>query len=128
MIYRIQDSEGRGPFRPGMTMRWIRDEPDERLLPVYQDIPDLTERIRKAKDRIGGALYAGVACRSPEQVARWFNERERSTLEALGYRCVDASRCQIIGEGQMQIVVGWHLPLAFLPKAEWPSPSSRRAA
>ena len=121
MIWRIQDAEGRGPFKPGMTTRWLRDEPDERLLPVYADIPDLSERIAKARRRMNGELYAGVACRSVEQLSRWFDERERQALIRLGYQCADASQCFVIGEGKSQIVIGWHLPLAFLPKVAWPT-------
>jgi hypothetical protein len=99
MIYRVQDNEGRGPFRPGMTTRWLRDEVDERLLPVYQDIPDFSERINRARMKARGALYAGVACRSLEQFLLWFNGRERQTLQRLGYKLADASQCEIIGEG-----------------------------
>ena len=34
-IYRVQDAQGRGPWKPGFSHRWVEDRPDHYNLPPW---------------------------------------------------------------------------------------------
>ena len=96
-VYRIQDKEKRGPWRPGFSHKWVEDRPDaeyEALKPIMHDLPN-------AMHARGGLC----ACRSLSQLKRWVTDSEYQTLFGYGYRCVRITNCEVIAESDIQIVV-----------------------
>ncbi len=104
-VYRVQDGEGRGPWRPGFSHRWVEDRPDhENLLPWPMEFGRVDRRL----------LYgeaAGSACRTLEQLRRWFTPSEYRTLQRYGYRAVRLEAGRILAEGPTQCVFGRAKPL-----------------
>lgn len=111
-IIRVQDKQGRGPWRPGLSRLWVRETPDDSLLPIYADISGFSELTARAyKD----GLHFGCATRLAN-FDRWFSADEMRRLRALGFRAYDASGCTILAETKTQLLIGWHIPLSCLAK------------
>jgi hypothetical protein len=101
-IYRIQDAEGRGPFRPGLSLRWIDDEakPHESTLkPWPEEFPEVFFAIR-----IFRTIYCGCGCNSPEQLKLWFSKLEIRKMEILGLNPVIMEVDEILAESPVQLV------------------------
>ena len=98
IIYRVQDRDGRGPWKPGFSHVWVSDRPDEEfelLKPIQVDFPDL---------RVRSAYHVGVGCVSLEQLRRWFKREEFYILRKHGYRCVKMTVKRIVAESDIQCV------------------------
>ena len=80
-VYRIQDSEGRGPFRPGVTQKWI--DAERTYFPKAQIQEQLW--IKKIADP---ELNLAFVCTSIEQMKIWVSETEYDRLMKLGYNAV----------------------------------------
>ena len=80
-VYRIQDSEGRGPFKPGTTKKWIDDER------TFFQKAQIQEQlwIKKIADP---ELNLAFVCTSIEQMKIWVSETEYERLIKLGYNAV----------------------------------------
>ncbi len=93
MLLRMQDSNGRGPFKPGFSNQWV-DYARRFDLPALQDDFGLD-----FKPMIDGAfkrgLHLGTAVRGVDRFNLWFTKSERVKLAMFGYRTVDASGCEI---------------------------------
>ena len=79
LVYRIQDADGRGPWKPGFSHKWSdldnkTDSELARLKPMFFVPP------RNA--------HCGVGCTSLKQLRLWFNETEYFRLLDFGYKCV----------------------------------------
>lgn len=97
VIYRIQDADGRGPWKPGFSHHWVESRPDhDNLSPSYVEFPGLLEEVRK----IG--LPAGSGCIELKQLKRWFVESEYRTLLMFGYRCVQMQVKKILRSSDIQ--------------------------
>ena len=109
-VYRIQDKDGRGPWRPGLTRVWSDPEfgPGvENLLPWGVEFGlDLL-----ARRGLPGEYY-GCAVRKPAELRRWVSATERSRLAALGFSVVSVKADRILAESKNQIVFASRLPLA----------------
>lgn len=104
-VYRIQDKDGRGPWKPGFSVQWVEDRPDhDNLHPWYVTMGDVRTR------SIAG-MYMGSACTSLEQLCRWFTAREYQTLLALGYQAVSMEAGRILGADANQVVFERARPL-----------------
>lgn len=104
-VYRIQDQDGRGPWKPGFSVRWAEDRPEhDELLPWYVTMGDVH------KQAIVG-MYMGSACVSLEQLRRWFTEREYRALLAFGYQAVSMEIGRILGVDANQVVFERAKPL-----------------
>jgi len=100
IVYRIQDCEGRGPFKPGFSKQWIEERPDhENLQPWFIEFGRVDHRVMTGET-------AGSACRSLEQLRRWFSKREYRRLKKCGYRAVKMNVNRIIAESDIQCFVG----------------------
>lgn len=103
-VYRIQDGEGRGPFKPGFSKRWVRPRPDhENLMSWFEEfgygvLGDLPDGV------------CGSACVNLEQLRRWFTEQEYNTLKMYGYRAVEMQVSGIIAESEIQCFVVRSIP------------------
>jgi len=100
VIFRVQDKDGRGPWKPGFSHRWVEDRPDEEfntLVPWPVEFGD----IRK-KAIVGMSL--GCGCRTLDQLRRWFTSSEYSTLRKFGYCAVKMEVGRILAESKIQCV------------------------
>jgi len=105
IIYRIQDREGRGPFKPGFSHKWVEDRPDhDNLLPWMVEMGNVHEQVKRG-------MAFGVGCRSLETLRRWFTPSEWKTLQWFGYECVQMSVTRILGESQTQVFFEREKPL-----------------
>lgn len=97
-VYRIQDKDGRGPFKPGFSSRWVELREDHDDL-----VPWFVEFGRVDMKCISG-MAIGSACRTVEQLRRWFSESEYKTLKAHGYQAVEID-ASIVAESQIQCFI-----------------------
>lgn len=119
IVYRVQDHEGRGPFKPGQSHLWADDTGAPQLPPIFEEFPNAINKMHAIIDKHGGAV--GCACRSIEQVMRWFTQTERERLTARGYHLVSISADKILAESPNQVVFWRQLPLRFgLERLDWP--------
>jgi hypothetical protein len=117
-LYRIQDAQGRGPWRPGFSMQWIDPDKDDSLCPpMMLDFPEWRRLVSRAQQR--GLMHFGMAVRGIAGIHRWFTPDEISRLRGFGYRLVTADHADVIAETTSQVMIAWQLPLALLPVCEW---------
>ena len=83
-IFRVQDSEGRGPWRPGFSHNWVIDRPDHANLPPWPFEFGLDKVLDSRKPN----EWMGCGCLSLKQLRRWITMKEYRTLKKLGYGCV----------------------------------------
>lgn len=105
IIYRVQDRQGRGPWKPGFSSYWVETRPDhDNLLPWYLEFPDKRFSVRRGQ-------HYGVGCRTVEKLRRWFTESEYKKLLSFGYRAVKMSVDQVVMESDTQAVFVRNKPL-----------------
>lgn len=104
-VYRVQDAEGRGPYRPGMSVRWV-DDTDVPPPPTW--IAEFGEQVRQ---QLRPDEYVGCGVRSLAQLAKWFSRTEMPRLRALGYQLVTLHVDRILGESPNQVVFARRRPL-----------------
>ena len=105
VVLRIQDADGRGPWKPGFSRRWVEDRPDHENLP-----PWFVEFGRVDKLALVGE-HVGSGCRTVEQLRRWFSPSEYMTLRRFGYRAVRMAVGRLLAESDRQCVFGRARPL-----------------
>ena len=105
VVLRIQDADGRGPWQPGFSRRWVEDRPDHENLP-----PWFVEFGRVDKLALVGE-HVGSGCRTLEQLRRWFTPTEYATLRRFGYRAVRMAAGRLLAESDKQCVFGRARPL-----------------
>lgn len=103
-VLRLQDVDGRGPFKPGLTKRWIDDDGPPQPAPWLQDFPGLLKKMNE-----NGHYGCGV--RTMEQLRVWFSPTELVRLRILGYRCVAMTVDKVLAESRHQLVFMRHKPL-----------------
>jgi hypothetical protein len=96
-VFRVQDKDGRGPFKPGFSSTWVEDRDDHDNL-----VPWFVEMGRVDLQMIAG-MSGGTACRTLEQLRRWFTPSEYKTLRRHGYQAVRLEAGRIIGESSIQL-------------------------
>lgn len=103
-VWRVQDPQGRGPFKPGLSDRWC--DPDGHDFPPVQAEfgLDWLKEIPK-----GWAV--GCAFRDRAGAERWFSPSERWRLLRLGYYLVTLIGCTVIRESATQMIVARPMPL-----------------
>ena len=104
-IFRVQDKDGRGPWKPGFSQTWVEDRPDHDNLP-----PWTVEFGRIDRQFIVGPAY-GSGCLTLEQLQRWFTESEYKKLLACGYRAVKMEVDRVLAESDIQCVFRRYEPL-----------------
>lgn len=104
-VYRVQDTRGRGPWRPGFSRRWVEERDDHKALKSWiEEFPDL-------RTIAAPSTYYGCGCETLRQLRRWFTESEYQTLLSLGYRCVRLDIDRILASGPTQCVFVRHRAL-----------------
>lgn len=107
VVFRVQDADGRGPWKPGFSHNWVVDRPDhENLLPSYQEF-DLPQVKRSA---LYGA-WLGTGCTTLKQLRRWFTFAEYLKLMRFGYQAVEMEVGRILAESNTQCVFERAKPL-----------------
>lgn len=106
-IFRMQDKDGRGPFKPGFTIKWNEGREDMASLPpFYCEFPSFNAGTDVMADE-----YCGCACASLKKLRRWFTKTEYTRLKKLGYRAVKLKADRIIHESDIQIIFARKRPL-----------------
>ncbi len=106
IVYRVQDLDGRGPWKPGFSRRWVEDRPDHDAL-----LPWPLEFGTGILDRLLTGEAAGCGCRTLEQLRRWFTASEYKKLLGYGYRAVQMEVGRILAESEIQCLFGRAKPL-----------------
>lgn len=107
-VFRVQDAEGRGPWRPGFGYRWEGPyRPDlENLKPPWVEFgPGLFAQMVLAE-------HYGSGCLTQEQLRRWFTEPEYRRLIGLGFQAVELDADRIIAASKIQCFFARWKPLA----------------
>lgn len=95
-VCRVQDAQGRGPWRPGFSLKWVEERAAHAfLLPWFQEWPGLY---------IPHGKHVGCGCVSEDQLRLWFTRTEYLRLLRLGFRSVHLGEAQIIAAGSTQCV------------------------
>jgi hypothetical protein len=106
--YRVQDADGRGPWRPGFSRTWIDESaPVGRLRETIFDLvhPHLLRQF-------AATYHVGSACRTRDALWQWFTPIERARLEARGYHVVRLVGDVVIAESDWQMVIGRPRPFS----------------
>lgn len=104
-VYRIQDSDGRGPWKPGFSHRWVEVRPDHDLLsPWYEEFGRVDQQATPG-------MHIGCGCRDVATLMRWFTPTEYRRLLGFGYRAVSMTVDRILAESVIQCVFERRLPL-----------------
>lgn len=107
-VYRVQDAEGRGPFRPGFSHWWVEERPDhDNLVPWMQQFG------HDAIPRTGWPFgkHFGCACRTLGQLRRWFTASEYTTLQRFGFQAVSMEADRVLHESEIQLLFQRAKPL-----------------
>ena len=99
-VFRVQDKDGRGPFRPGFSQKWVILRKDhDNLIPWYEEFGRVDQKLLDGE-------HGGSACRNIRQLRRWFTKREYKKLREFGYRAVGLDVDRIIAESGVQVFIG----------------------
>ncbi len=108
-IYRIQDADGRGPYKPGMSAKWADKEGGNykgeftRLPPFMDEFGDsILNEINIIMNLSGGSFGCGF--RSMEELCNWFSPSEIERMKVLGYRIVKIEPDKILRSSHRQTV------------------------
>ena len=119
-IYRVQDKEGRGPWRPGFSHKWVEDREDHDNL-----VPWLYEFGRVDQTAIYG-MAIGCGCLTLEQLRRWFTESEYRKLQRYGYHAVRIKVGRVLAASDIQCVFERAKPLRYdVERVELYSPNTQ---
>lgn len=110
-IFRIQDEEGRGPFRPGFSEKWMRGEKPYYLSPPWIEAGISIQHYSKL---LNANAYSGTGCKSMEKLCEWFSHEERAQLAIFGYHIVRIIPTRIVLNLTHQIVFECCQPLALI--------------
>ena len=127
-IFRVQGRDGRGPYAPGFSGRWVDDDGP---VPPPTCFEEFGESLSAALDRLvawnGGACGCGLA--SAEDASLWWTPLERHRLLKLRFNLVRMQVEEIVAESSNQIVFWRKRPLRdgalIVP---WPAPLPARTA
>jgi hypothetical protein len=95
-VYRVQDKDGRGPWKPGLSHCWVEDREDHNNLP-----PWYVEFGRVDQRGIFG-MATGSACMTLDQLRRWFTPSEYATLRQHGYQAVRMRVGRVLAKSPVQ--------------------------
>lgn len=105
IVFRVQDLNGRGPFKPGFSSKWVEPRDDHQfLVPWFIDLSRVDKQVTYG-------LHAGAACGSIDQLRRWFTAAEYEFLKKHGYQAYEIEVDRVIGESEIQLVFERVLPL-----------------
>ena len=109
-IIRMQDSDGRGPWRPNFSHKWISGDNSFLGKPIHEDFTNIDKIFKKAYK---AGKYLGCAMREANK-SIWFTDKEIETLKRHGFYFVDCTNCEVLAESNTQVIIASHTPLKFL--------------
>jgi len=105
VVFRVQDSDGRGPFRPGFSKYWVQEREDHnKLVPWFIEFGDVRKKLLIGE-------FCGSACLTKTQLKRWFTKNEYKKLKNFGYSAVEIQVDRIIDKSEIQCFIGRSRPL-----------------
>lgn len=116
-VFRVQDGEGRGPFRPGFSKQWLDATffPGMKPLPTWMDEFGTERIVRLARGR-----HLGCGVRELRHIGRWFSPTERIRLKFLGFSIISIEPEEILAESPNQLVFAVSNPLStYHEKLSW---------
>jgi hypothetical protein len=117
-VYRVQDDDGRGPWRPGLSRYWIDEASDFAARPLETAV----DLLRRAGVTLAPGWHYGCACRSMEALLRWFTEVELGRLSRMGFALVRLDADRVVVESELQVVFARRRPLRVgVTVLPWPS-------
>ncbi len=105
IVYRIQDRDGRGPYKPGFSATWVEYRPD------HDDLKPWMYEFGPVHENADDDEYVGCGCRTIQQLRKWFTPSEYATLLAFGYRCVRMTAKRALGDSNIQCLFTRDIPL-----------------
>ena len=106
LVYRVQDRDGRGPWRPGLSHKWIDDTaPAGRLTETVMDLMSIA-----ALRALPRTMHYGSACRSRAALFEWFTPIECTRLATLGFYPVQLRADIVLVESPWQLLIGRSRP------------------
>ena len=108
VVLRVQDGEGRGPYRPGFSARW--SDPNGPICKPWWI--EIGETFEVAHQRFCEGYHWGCGFQDIDRLRSWFTARELKALDRLGFCLVTVEPDIIVAETPSQIVFGTLLPLA----------------
>lgn len=107
VVYRVQDRDGRGPWKPGFSQVWFTDRTDEEYAALAPWPLEIMHNLRAA----GRGRHMGYACETLDQLRRWFTPTEYKTLLRHGYRAVKLEVDAVLARSDMQCAFARSKPL-----------------
>ena len=107
IVFRVQDAEGRGPYRPGLSHKWTDDD-HWRNQSFFVEFGWSVEKVRTLWNRNESG---GCGFRDLVGLHRWFGASECAKLDELGYSIVRMVADRIIAESRQQLVFARKKPL-----------------
>ncbi len=107
-VFRVQDREGRGPFRPGFSRLWLDEDIGERA-----ELPSWIEEFGPAA--FGAApdgAHGFSAVRTLDKLRAWFSASETERLVRFGFVVVEVPDAHVICESEHQVLCWRDRPLA----------------
>lgn len=110
-VFRVQDKTGRGPFVPGFSSQWVISRPDhDNLRPWFEEFG------RVDREVLDGCT-SGSACKTIDQLRRWFTKQEYKKLKKFGYKAYKVKVSRVIAESDIQCFVSKLSPFCDGAKA-----------
>jgi len=110
-VFRVQDKFGRGPFKPNFSHKWVIDRPDhENLKPWFIEFGRVDQEVL-------ASCTSGSACKTIDQLRRWFTKQEYRKLKKLGYKAYKVRVSRVIAESDIQCFVTKPSPFSDGAKA-----------
>ena len=110
-LFRIQDSEGRGPYRPGFSKQWA-DKDGPICAPWWIE---LGISLQAAMAMLPRGMFNGSAFDSLGKLEQWFTPSELEKLGKFNFNIVRFRPDKLIAETPTQVVFAQSYPLAQLP-------------
>lgn len=107
-VYRMQDAEGRGPWKPGFSELWAEDRTPAEYLALYPIPVKMMHDFR----RLAGTKHMGYGCETIEDLRLWFKFGEHLTLRNYGYRVVRIEVDEILCRTITQLLFTRSIPLS----------------
>src|SRR3990167_950571 len=117
MLLRVQDKDGRGPFKPGFTKTWC--EYNHNLPRIMTEFPDIAKDVIPYHKK---GMHLGVGVRGGfDGLKKWFSENELNKLQTLGYQVVTINDFDVVRESKNQVIFATKRPLRAFKEHSLPS-------
>lgn len=108
-LFRVQDVQGRGPYRPGLPDQWADYDATDHFCPPF--FVEMGWALSEVPSHFTEGWHGGCAFRSLADLYRWFAPRERVNLVRLGFRINRIRPDRIIAETPTQVIFECRRPL-----------------